>query len=123
MNHSIKAALESDRTIDITTTRRKTGGIHRLEIWFHNLDGALYITGRPPKKRDWYANLVANQEFTFHLKNTLQADIPAQATPIKDNNARRAILAGILKNLEWEEQLEDWVEHSPLVEVKLETDS
>ena len=44
MDEAVKQALERDRTIDITTTGRKTGQPRRREIWFHNLGGRLYIT-------------------------------------------------------------------------------
>ena len=43
----IESALREDRVIDITTTGRKSGQPRRIEIWFHNLDGALYLTGLP----------------------------------------------------------------------------
>lgn len=69
MDEAIKQALDQDRTIDITTTGRKTGQLRHTEIWFHNLDGELYITGTPGR-RDWYANLLGDPEFTFHLKES-----------------------------------------------------
>ena len=59
MDESVQQALERDRTIDITTTGRNTGQPRRKEIWFHNIEGRLYITGTPGS-RDWYANLAAN---------------------------------------------------------------
>jgi hypothetical protein len=66
MDASIKHALERDRTIDIPTTGRKTGQPHRTEIWFHTVEGRLYIMGTPGR-RDWYANLRAHPEFTFEF--------------------------------------------------------
>ena len=71
MDKEVKETLERDRTIDITTTGRKTGQPRRKEIWFHNLDGRLFITGTPGR-RDWYANMLANPNFTFHLKQSVQ---------------------------------------------------
>ena len=44
MDDKIKHALANDRVIDITTTGRQSGQPRRLEIWFHNVDGRLYIT-------------------------------------------------------------------------------
>ena len=41
----------------------------RTEIYFHQFDGKFYLTGRPGFKRDWVANIVANPEFTLHLKH------------------------------------------------------
>ena len=68
MNKDLQQAVESDHTIDITTIGRKTGKPRRIEICYYLIDGRIYITGIPPKKRDWFANLSANPEFIFHLK-------------------------------------------------------
>ena len=118
MNTDVSRALEQDRTIDITTTGKKTGQPRRKEIWFHNLDGRLFITGTPGR-RDWYSNLVARPEFTFHLKESVQADLPAVGMPVLEESRRREIIAGIFRKLEWERDLDTWVADSPLVEVKL----
>jgi deazaflavin-dependent oxidoreductase (nitroreductase family) len=119
MDEAIRAALAHDRTIDITTTGRKTGQARRIEMWFHNLDGRIYITGTPGR-RDWYANLLAHPEFTFHLKGSVVADLPARARPITDREERRAILAPLLRRLGRPAgQLDAWVEASPLVAVEL----
>jgi deazaflavin-dependent oxidoreductase (nitroreductase family) len=118
MDEQMKQALERDRTIDITTRGRKTGQPRRTEIWFHNVDGHLYITGTPGC-RAWYANLLAHPEFTFHLKLSVRADLPARATPILDQARRRAIIAAIHQKLGGYRDLEAWVEGSPLVAVEL----
>jgi F420H(2)-dependent quinone reductase len=68
MDEQTKQALEQGGVIDITTRGRKTGQAHRIEIRFHNIEGLLYITGTPPRRRNWYANLRAQPEFTFHLR-------------------------------------------------------
>lgn len=119
MDEQVQHALERDSLIDITTRGRKTEQPRRLEIRFHNLEGHLYITGRPPRRRDWYANLLAHPEFTFHLKQSVQADLPARATPILDQARRRAILAAIHQKLGRYQDLEAWVASSPLVAVEL----
>ena len=111
-------ALARDRTIDITTTGRKSGQLRRTEIWFHHLDGDVYITGTPGR-RDWYANLLVHPEFTFHLKQTVKADLPARATPILEPAQRLAILAQIHQNLGGVRDLDAWVAGSPLVQVVL----
>ena len=92
MDEAIQQALNQDQLIDITTTGRKTGRPRRIEIWFHYQDGRVYITGTPVRK-DWYANLLADPDFTFHLKQSVQQDIPARATPITDKARRREIFS------------------------------
>mgnify|MGYP003350547853 CR=1 FL=1 len=73
------ASTVEQRTVDITTVGARTQQPRRIEIWFHNVDGDVYITGAPPRARSWYANLLAHPEFTFHLKNGIRADLAATA--------------------------------------------
>ena len=122
MDEKIRQALATGRTIDITTIGRKSEQPRRIEIWFHNVDGRLYITGTPGH-RDWYANLVAHPDFTFHLKEGVQADLPARARPITDPEEKRATLAPILTRLGRQADIERWVEESPLVEVTILEDA
>jgi len=117
MDERIERALARDRTIDITTRGRKTGQLRRTEIWFHYIDGQVYITGSPGR-RDWYANMLAHAEFTFHLRRTVKADLPARATPILDEARRRAIIVSIHQTLGGSRDLDAWVEGSPLVAVE-----
>ena len=115
MTNDVQAALNTDRTIDITTTGRKTGEARRLEIWFQNVNGRIMITGLPGT-RDWYANMLAHPEFTFHLKESVEADLPAVARPIRDPEEKRAVLEVILARL-GHADMEAWLARSPLVEV------
>jgi deazaflavin-dependent oxidoreductase (nitroreductase family) len=119
MDDTIAYALEHDLTIDITTTGRKTGQPRRLEIWFHNLDGELFLTGLP-RPCSWYANLCAHPEFTFHLKESVQADLAARATPVLEPAQRREILARIQRKLGRSGvDLAARVASSPLVKIDL----
>lgn len=119
MQTAIEVALQQDRVIDITTIGRKSGQPRRFEIWFHNVNGRIFITGTPGK-RSWYANMVANPDFTFHLKESVKADIPAKAMAVLDESERRTVFSVITKNVGREAQLESWVEGSPLLEIFLE---
>lgn len=119
MEEDTRRALGRDRVIDITTIGRRSGQPRRIEMWFHNLDGRIYITGLPGR-RDWYDNMVANPTFTFHLKESAAADLPARAAPIEDPDERRAILARILDRLGRADDLAAWEAASPLVTVTFE---
>ena len=113
MTSPIEQALATDRVIDITTTGRKTGEARRIEIWYHRVDGRFYITGTPGA-RGWYANMVEHPDFTFHLKESAQADLPAHATPVVGAEKQR-VLEAILASLPGTLTLD--AETSPLVEV------
>ena len=122
-----------DRTIDITTTGRRSGEPRRIEIAFYRLGDDIYLSGIPgAKTRNWLANLAAEPRFTFHLKHGVVADLPATATVIVDPAERRHVLAVFVEEFNrrhgpdsaWPEAvLDEWVEHSPLAKVTfVETD-
>ena len=98
MRDDVRQALEigpsatiAERTVDITTVGRRSGQERRIEICFYRVGDEIYLTGVPgPKRRDWLANLDATPGFTFHLKNGVQADLPATATVITDPEAAPA---------------------------------
>ena len=116
MNERVRQALANDRTIDITTTGRSSELPRRIETWFYRVDDQIYLTGSPGR-RDWYANLLANPRFTFHLKQSVVANLPARATPITDPEERRVIFEGILSDLGGTQDLEAWLAGSPLMAV------
>jgi len=88
---AVARALETDLTIDITTIGRRSGQPRRIEIWFLNVEGRIFITGTPGR-RDWMANLSANPGFTFHLKESVAADLEAEARVVVDEPTRRLVL-------------------------------
>jgi hypothetical protein len=121
MTAIICEALQRDRLIDITTLGRVSGAPHRIETGFHVLDGRVYLTGLPGK-RDWYANLLANPAFTFHLKQSAMADLDARATPVTDMEQRRTILPPLVERMGRSADLDAWLDASPLVRIALDID-
>jgi deazaflavin-dependent oxidoreductase (nitroreductase family) len=119
MDTQIEHALKTDGLIDITTIGSKSGKPHKIEIAFHNFDGKLYISGIPGK-RDWYANLLAHPQFTFHLKKSTHADLPATATPITDDATRKQVLSNVVVKWKRQNELDAFLKSSPLVEVHLQ---
>ena len=127
MKEAIKMALKHDRTIDIITIGVKTGLPRRTEIWFTKIKGRIIICGTPdPKggkgprvKRDWLANLKANPEFTFCLKESIKIELPAKAIEIVDPEDRRYLMNSA--ETQWYRDqatsVDDLVKESPIVEV------
>jgi hypothetical protein len=112
-------ALNRGGVIDITTSGRKTGTQHRIEIVFHNVGGRRYVSGMPGFKRSYIANLLANPHFIFHLKGALNANFAATARVITDETERREVLPSIARA--WKrDDLETMVEQSPLFEVTID---
>ena len=127
MNDEIRNALTKDKTIDIVTTGAKSGLLRRTEIWFMNINGRIIICGtarRTPDSvslfpRDWLANLKANPQFTFCLKESVNEELPARAAEIVDPADRRQIM--IAPETQWYRDqvssVEELVEGSPIVAV------
>jgi deazaflavin-dependent oxidoreductase (nitroreductase family) len=116
-----------DRTIDITTTGRRSGQPRRIEICFYRFEDAVYLSGVPaPRSRDWLVNLAANPDFTFHLKHGVVADLPAVAQVITDPAERRRVFTDFVEDFNarngpdspWPTAvLDEWTERSPLAKV------
>ena len=135
MRDDVRAALAitpsstmEDRTIDITTTGRRSGKDRRIEIVFYRFEDAVYLSGVPgPRTRDWLANLAADPRFTFHLKHGVVADLPAEADVITDPAERRRVLADFVAEFNHRHGpdspwgvavLDEWVAGSPLAKVR-----
>ncbi len=135
MRDDVRAALAitpsstmEDRTIDITTTGRRSGRERRIEIVFYRFEDSVYLSGIPgPRTRDWLANLAADPRFTFHLKHGVVADLPAEAEVITDPAERRRVFANFVDEFNHRHDadspwgvavLDEWVERSPLARVR-----
>jgi len=106
MEERVRRAIEIDRSastrqriIDITTTGRRTGLPRRIEIFFYRALGRTYLCSGTVSRPSWYANLVAEPGFTFHLKHEVRADLRARARPVTEESERRRILAEIVEDL------------------------
>jgi deazaflavin-dependent oxidoreductase (nitroreductase family) len=125
-----RSSTIEDRTIDITTTGRRSGEPRRIEICFYRFEDSVYLSGVPgPRTRDWLANLTAEPHFIFHLKHSVIADLPAVATVITDPAERRRIFTDFVDDFNhrrgpgspWPKAvLQEWVAGSPLARVSFE---
>jgi F420H(2)-dependent quinone reductase len=121
-----------DRTVDITTTGRRSGEPRRIEICFYRSGDDIYLSGVPASgTRHWLANLAANPSFTFHLKHGVVADLPAVAEIITDPAERRRVLVDFVDDFNdrhgsdspWGKAvLDEWAEGSPLARVRFPED-
>lgn len=123
MDDTIRRAIDGGLTCDITTRGRRSGRPSRIEIWYFVVGGTVYLTGTPGP-RDWYANLLADPQLTFHVKQGAQADLAARAAPILDPAERRRVMGAVMAQNRWFQtqpfDLDAWVAGSPLVAVLFE---
>lgn len=66
-----------------------------------------------PGRRNWYANLRANPEFTLHLRRCPGTDVAVRARPIEDPEERRTVFERLRPA-----QVDLWTAGAPLVEVE-----
>ena len=122
MDEQTRNALINDAVVDITTKGRRSGRQRRIEIWVHYQGDKVYITGRPGR-RGWYANLLESPDFTLHIKQSFQRDIPAKATPITAEAQRRAVFNAMMESQPRLQNLrtnfDRWLGNSPLVKVEM----
>jgi len=116
MDDAIRTALHHSQVIDLTTTGRRTGRPRRIEIFLHNDDGLLFISGMPraDRTRDWIHNITADPHVVVHLKQSVVADVPALARVVTDPDERRPLIEAAARR--WRRtDVDDMVLHSPLI--------
>ena len=118
-DEAVRAALQKDNLVDITTTGRRSGRRHRVEVNLRYVDGEVYLSNRPTERRDWAANLHGNPNFTYHLKQSLALDIAAKATPVRDTETRRKVFERFLAHEGILDELDQRLRHSNLFLVEL----
>lgn len=116
-----RATMNHSQVIDLTTTGRRTGQPRRIEIFVHNLDGRLVISGipRPDSTRAWLRNAADNPAVILHYKRAEPPfDVEGTARVVTDPVERRALLEGVARN--WgRDDLDVMIEHSPLMVVSV----
>ena len=118
MDDAIRTALHHSQVIDLTTTGRRTGHQRRIEIFLHDDDGRLFITGMPRanRTRDWIYSVVV------HLKQSVVADIPATARVITDPDERLPLIEAAAKR--WgRTDVANMLQHSPLIVLSVDGDA
>ncbi len=124
MDDAIRTALHHSQVIDLTTTGRRTGQQRRIEIFLHDDDGRLFITGMPraDRTRDWIYNIAADPSVVVHLEQSVVADIPATARVITDPDERLPLIEAAAKR--WgRTDVANMLQHSPLIVLSVDGDA
>jgi deazaflavin-dependent oxidoreductase (nitroreductase family) len=78
----------------LTTTGRRTGRPHRIEIWFAAHDSRVYLLSGGRERSDWVRNLQANARVTVDLGDETHAGTARilQAGTTEDQRARELLV-------------------------------
>jgi deazaflavin-dependent oxidoreductase (nitroreductase family) len=77
----------------LTTTGRRSGEPHRIEIWFALAEGTVYLMSGGGERSDWVKNLVASPEVVLEIgdqERTGEARVVSD--PSEDAQARRIVV-------------------------------
>lgn len=58
---------DASQFLYLTTTGRKTGKLHQIEIWFVEYERCFYIVHEHETLADWIANILAHPAVTFRV--------------------------------------------------------
>ena len=70
---SVEERVGSEQYCYLTTTGRRTGEAHEIEIWFAAVKDTIYLMNgggrRPPGSSDWVRNAQANPAVTVRIRD------------------------------------------------------
>ena len=72
----------------LTTTGRRSGQPHEIEIWFGVVESTLYLISGNGPTADWYQNVVADPEVTVRIEDETRA---GRASVVTDPQERRRV--------------------------------
>ncbi len=85
--------------IYVTTTGRKSGKPHQIEIWYVHYDGAYYLVSGEGESSDWVKNIRANPGVTLRFGSRDAAPVPALGRPI-DRAEEPALAAAVAARMD-----------------------
>ncbi len=78
----------------LTTTGRRTGASHRIEIWFALHAGTVYLLSGGAERSDWVRNLIASPDIEVEIGDSMRATRARVIVPGFDEDvlARRLLV-------------------------------
>lgn len=102
----------------LTTTGRRTGGPHKIEIWFGVHEGRLYLLSGRGERADWVKNLRQNSEVEVRVAGETR-EAEASVVPDSEDHPARRVIAAKYRGWREGDPLSRWAAESPLIELRL----
>ncbi len=104
----------------LTTTGRRSGRPHTIEIWFGLEGNTLYMLSGGRGRSDWVKNLVRNAEVSLRIgERTFEGRARLVTEPTEDTLARRLLVSKYAPT--YSQDLTEWGRTSLPVAVDLRT--
>lgn len=107
----------ADEFAYLTTVGRKTGKLHRIEIWFAAEGGVIYLMAGGRERSDWVKNLQGNPQVSVELAGNIASGVARIIDPSspEDERCRLLLVAKYQKN----QELRDWGRNSLAIAIEL----
>lgn len=89
----------------VTTTGRRTGAPHTIEIWFGLEADSFYLLAEGREKTDWVRNIRTHERVTVRVGDTTFDAIAREVTDEEEQGRARRMLAA---------KYQDWAEGTPM---------
>ncbi|MCL4875433.1 MAG: nitroreductase family deazaflavin-dependent oxidoreductase [Anaerolineae bacterium] len=89
----------------LTTTGRKSGKPHEIEIWFVEHHGAYYLVSEMREKSDWVKNIQHSPAITFRVGTQEFSGAGRAIDPEKEPELAQAVSARMDQKYGWSEGL------------------
>ena len=102
----------------LTTTGRKSGNPHEIEIWFGIREDSLYLLSGGGEDSDWVKNLRANPNVTVRIAKHTFTGFASIVNEEKEATMARHMLAGKYQGWREGQSLSDWGRTALVVGIK-----
>lgn len=104
----------------LTTIGRRTGQPHRIEIWFGEHEGRVYLLSGGRDRSDWVRNVRANGNVTVELGGEARAGVARVVDPGTDEDTRAREL--LVDKYREGDNLDEWGRTSLAVVIEFAVD-
>ena len=112
--------LSKEEYCYLTTTGRKSGNPHEIEIWFGIDGGSLYLLSGGGDDSDWVRNLRVNPNVTVRVARQNFTGIARIVNDEKEELTARHMLAGKYQGWKEGRKLSDWGRTALVVAIDLD---
>ncbi len=94
MSDATDPKQRSDEYCYLTTTGRRTGRPHRIEIWFAMGDGVAYLLAGGRDRSDWVRNLTISPEVVLEIGDEKRTTVARVVTDAAEDALARRLVVG-----------------------------
>jgi deazaflavin-dependent oxidoreductase (nitroreductase family) len=102
---SAKFPVYKDEFLYLTTTGRKSGQPHEIEIWYVPYQGRYYICAEGRERANWVQNVMARPAVSFYVEGQARTGTARPLDPEADAGTHRAVSALFNQKYQWSDGL------------------